>query len=114
MGLLENGSHRDDLYALTREGCSVNRGPLPPIGTIDRQHIFIDGTGEIIPATLLRNSRRFAAKSGKTFKQGPVHSHDQEHLDHYLETVNLPDDLLRKYRKAAKKLREERKKRHIY
>lgn len=104
---------RDDMYSLTREGLSVeiidNNGRL---GSLDRPHIFEDGTGEIIPASKLRskNGGGIERVQGRTLKHGPPHSHDRENGYHLLEEIpDQPTDLLGRFRKRVKAHRKVRR-----
>jgi len=100
--------HRDDLYALNRDGCGVAVSGAKRMGRVDRAHIFQDGTGEIIPASKLRSKDAFFGLSGRSFKQGTPHSHDLAHQDHYYESIDPQDDLLKRFRRESRRFREER------
>ena len=83
------------------------------VGKLDRSHVFRDGSGEICPASLLRamNNRRIGKFAGATLKLGPEHSHDLRHECHFLEKMSNPQkDLLRRFREASRRFRNERRK----
>lgn len=44
------------MYSLQREGARVLRDRIAgqQLGPVDRPHIFVDGNGEILPASTLR------------------------------------------------------------
>ncbi|KKQ36457.1 MAG: hypothetical protein US53_C0051G0007 [Candidatus Woesebacteria bacterium GW2011_GWA1_37_7] len=95
---------RDDMHSLYREGVNVDRRIVDKrLGRLDRPHIFEDGRGEIVPATKLRLSGNGVQHyGGRTLKLGPAHSHDSEHLYHFLENIENPaKDLLQRFRKNA-------------
>lgn len=107
-------SHRDDMYSLRREGCSVNTANLPRGARLDREHIFTDDQGgEMLPASLIKGkkNKRIGAVRGRSLKLGVSHSHEgNKHEYHIIENVNTRrKDLISRFKRWVKDFRKERR-----
>lgn len=114
MSIFTERIQRDDMYALSRNGSKVDKGLIEGkrLEILDLPHVFLDGTGEILPSGSLRakNDRRIGLFKSRTFKLGPPHSHDSNHTYHVLEKVSSePTTIIKKFRRHVKDFRERRK-----
>ena len=102
------------MYSLQREGADIDPEVLEGrrMGDLDFPHIFLEGFGGILPASLLKakNNRKIGTFKGPTFKLGPAHSHDRQHEYHILEKMTSePETVLKKFRSRVRSFRETRK-----